>query len=92
MGTRCARDPACGGSADCRLHAIRMVWACRCWCYLLKSVHRSTSSGLRWQVVPWGDRDALAILQRKLDCDILVTGHTHVRIHAVFAGGKWQRA
>ncbi|KAL4446307.1 hypothetical protein ABPG77_003114 [Micractinium sp. CCAP 211/92] len=29
------------------------------------------------QVVPWGDKDALAILQRKLDCDILVTGHTH---------------
>ncbi len=35
-------------------------------------------SPLAWQVVPWGDRDALAILQRKLDCDILVTGHTHV--------------
>lgn len=31
------------------------------------------------QVVPWGDREALALLQRKLDCDILVTGHTHVR-------------
>lgn len=31
------------------------------------------------QVVPWGDKEALAILQRKLDCDILVTGHTHVR-------------
>ena len=30
------------------------------------------------QVVPWGDREALAILQRRLDCDILVTGHTHV--------------
>ncbi|EFN60021.1 hypothetical protein CHLNCDRAFT_133211 [Chlorella variabilis] len=29
------------------------------------------------QVVPWGDREALAVLQRKLDCDILVTGHTH---------------
>eukprot|EP00887_Chlorella_sp_A99_P003322 scaffold26.g3322.t1 len=29
------------------------------------------------QVVPWGDADALAILQRRLDCDILVTGHTH---------------
>ena len=28
-------------------------------------------------VVPWGDPDALAALQRKLDCDILVTGHTH---------------
>ena len=30
------------------------------------------------QVVPWGDREALAILQRRLDCDVLVTGHTHV--------------
>lgn len=29
------------------------------------------------QVVPWGEKEALAILQRKLDCDILVTGHTH---------------
>ncbi|PSC70491.1 Vacuolar sorting-associated 29 [Micractinium conductrix] len=29
------------------------------------------------QVVPAGDREALAILQRKLDADILVTGHTH---------------
>ncbi len=29
------------------------------------------------QVVPWGDSEALAILQRKLDVDILVTGHTH---------------
>lgn len=29
------------------------------------------------QVVPWGDPEALANLQRKLDVDILVTGHTH---------------
>ena len=29
------------------------------------------------QVVPWGDTDALGLLQRKLDVDILVTGHTH---------------
>ena len=29
------------------------------------------------QVVPWGDRESLAMLQRKLDVDILVTGHTH---------------
>jgi putative phosphoesterase len=29
------------------------------------------------QVVPWGDKEALAILQRQLDVDILVTGHTH---------------
>jgi len=28
-------------------------------------------------VVPWGDTDALGLLQRKLDVDILVTGHTH---------------
>lgn len=29
------------------------------------------------QVVPTGDMDALKILQRQLDVDILVTGHTH---------------
>ncbi|EMS58026.1 hypothetical protein TRIUR3_33746 [Triticum urartu] len=28
-------------------------------------------------VVPWGDLDSLAMLQRQLDVDILVTGHTH---------------
>mmetsp|Transcript_23996 Transcript_23996/g.81849 ORF Transcript_23996/g.81849 Transcript_23996/m.81849 type:complete len:190 (-) Transcript_23996:748-1317(-) len=29
------------------------------------------------QVVPWGDVDALAMLQRQLGVDILITGHTH---------------
>ena len=29
------------------------------------------------QVVPWGDLEALAAVQRELDCDILVSGHTH---------------
>ena len=29
------------------------------------------------QVVPWGDADSLSILQRQLDVDILVSGHTH---------------
>jgi len=29
------------------------------------------------QVVPWGDPEALANMQRKLDVDILITGHTH---------------
>ncbi|CAL5325089.1 unnamed protein product [Camellia sinensis] len=28
-------------------------------------------------VVPWGDLDSLAMLQRQLDVDILVSGHTH---------------
>jgi len=28
-------------------------------------------------IVPWGDHDALAMVQRQLDCDILITGHTH---------------
>ena len=32
---------------------------------------------LRNTVVPWGDREALAMVQRKLDVDILITGHTH---------------
>ncbi|RWW54806.1 hypothetical protein BHE74_00038587 [Ensete ventricosum] len=30
-----------------------------------------------YQIVPWGDLDSLAMLQRQLDVDILVTGHTH---------------
>lgn len=29
------------------------------------------------QIVPWGDREALGILQRQLDVDVLITGHTH---------------
>lgn len=29
------------------------------------------------KIIPWGDTDALAILQRQLDVDILITGHTH---------------
>lgn len=28
-------------------------------------------------VVPWGDHESLAMVQRKLNCDILVSGHTH---------------
>ena len=29
------------------------------------------------QVTPWGDLEALSAVQRKLDCDILIHGHTH---------------
>lgn len=29
------------------------------------------------QVVPWGDQESLSTLQRQLDVDVLVTGHTH---------------
>ncbi|MQM00552.1 hypothetical protein Taro_033286 [Colocasia esculenta] len=29
------------------------------------------------KVIPWGDLDSLAMLQRQLDVDILITGHTH---------------
>ena len=39
------------------------------------------------QVVPWGDSEALGALQRQLDCDILVTGHTHA-FSAYEAEGK----
>jgi vacuolar protein sorting-associated protein 29 len=30
------------------------------------------------QVIPWGSMEALANFQRMLDCDLLVSGHTHV--------------
>eukprot|EP00761_Pharyngomonas_kirbyi_P007195 gb/GECH01007205.1/.p1 GENE.gb/GECH01007205.1/~~gb/GECH01007205.1/.p1 ORF type:complete len:187 (+),score=51.22 gb/GECH01007205.1/:1-561(+) len=29
------------------------------------------------QVVPWGDKESLALWQRKLDVDVLISGHTH---------------
>ncbi|NXF05639.1 VPS29 protein, partial [Smithornis capensis] len=29
------------------------------------------------QVIPWGDAAGLALLQRQLDVDILISGHTH---------------
>jgi len=29
------------------------------------------------QIVPWGDSSALAMTQRQLDVDILISGHTH---------------
>ena len=30
------------------------------------------------QVTPWGDLEALAAVQRRLDCDVLIHGHTHI--------------
>ena len=29
------------------------------------------------QIVPWGDKEAIGMLQRQLDVDVCVTGHTH---------------
>lgn len=29
------------------------------------------------QIVPWGDQDAISIVQRSLDVDIMITGSTH---------------
>lgn len=38
------------------------------------------------QVVPWGDKDSLAMWQRKLDVDVLVAGNTHVAKFFEFDG------
>eukprot|EP01029_Cantina_marsupialis_P029765 TRINITY_DN782160_c0_g1_i1.p1 TRINITY_DN782160_c0_g1~~TRINITY_DN782160_c0_g1_i1.p1 ORF type:complete len:189 (-),score=36.22 TRINITY_DN782160_c0_g1_i1:154-720(-) len=38
------------------------------------------------QVVPWGDPEALAMVQRRLDCDVLVTGHTHKNVVTEYDG------
>ncbi|KAJ1462746.1 vacuolar protein-like protein sorting 29 [Pelagophyceae sp. CCMP2097] len=40
------------------------------------------------QVVPWGDSHSLAMHQRRLDVDILITGHTHKNEVNEF-NGKW---
>jgi len=29
------------------------------------------------QIVPWGDKETLTMLQRQLDVDVLIHGHTH---------------
>jgi vacuolar protein sorting-associated protein 29 len=38
------------------------------------------------QVIPWGDLEALANIQRQLDCDILLSGHTHQNSVNVYDG------
>eukprot|EP00831_Metopus_contortus_P060371 TRINITY_DN5227_c0_g2_i5.p1 TRINITY_DN5227_c0_g2~~TRINITY_DN5227_c0_g2_i5.p1 ORF type:complete len:254 (-),score=58.83 TRINITY_DN5227_c0_g2_i5:147-908(-) len=38
------------------------------------------------QAIPWGDLEALAIIQRELGCDILISGHTHVNKIASYDG------
>lgn len=38
------------------------------------------------QVVPWGDSEALANIQRQLNCDILLSGHTHSNSVSIYDG------
>jgi vacuolar protein sorting-associated protein 29 len=38
------------------------------------------------QVVPWGDAEALANIQRQLNCDILLSGHTHSNSVSIYDG------
>ena len=40
------------------------------------------------QIVPWGDAHSLAVVQRQLDVDILISGHTH-RNEVNEYEGKW---
>lgn len=40
------------------------------------------------QVVPWGDAHSLSALQRQMDVDILISGHTHVNEVNEFEG-RW---
>lgn len=38
------------------------------------------------QVIPWGDPEALANVQRQLDCDILLSGHTQTNSVSIYDG------
>lgn len=33
------------------------------------------------QIIPWGDKESLAMVARRLDVDVLITGHTHQQKH-----------
>ena len=39
-------------------------------------------------MVPWGDTESLAMIQRQLDVDILIAGHTH-KFEAFEHGNKF---
>merc|ERR1719420_685119 len=39
------------------------------------------------KVVPWGDTESLAAMQRQLDVDILISGHTH-QMHVSTVDGR----
>ena len=41
-----------------------------------------------YQIVPWGDLTALSALANQMECDILVSGFTHLRGVFHFEG-KW---
>lgn len=53
---------------------VETVIGCAMLYTLLYDNHKSS---MIVKVIPWGDLDSLAMLQRQLDVDILVTGHTH---------------
>lgn len=38
------------------------------------------------QIVPWGDQESLAMLQRQLDVDVVISGHTHKFQANIFHG------
>lgn len=40
------------------------------------------------QVIPWGDKEALAALRRQMDVDVLISGHTHKFSLQNFDGGS----
>ena len=40
------------------------------------------------QIVPWGDHGSLAMMQRQLNVDILISGHTHKK-EVTCMNGKW---
>jgi predicted phosphodiesterase len=53
-------------------HGHQVRWRCSA-CF--EPAHAAVGCVL--QIVPWGDPESLANLQRQMDVDILITGHTH---------------
>ena len=39
-----------------------------------------------YQVIPWGDLEALSNYQRDMDVDLLISGHTHQQFHEIIEG------
>jgi vacuolar protein sorting-associated protein 29 len=41
------------------------------------------------QIIPWGEKEALGLIARRLNVDILITGHTHVSEFVEYDSSTW---
>ena len=61
----------------CHGHQVSFPIGSETFRYTWGKINKQTWRFVIMQVVPWGSNEALALVQRKLNVDILISGHTH---------------